>query len=286
MNNSEKIKQYLDELKNDPILKGYHITLDNANDFAVYAMDKKSCQSCKGLNECKTASVGYRTAVTKSDKGYLFSLNECLYHKEMREKNDNSNFISNLFVATEAMNASLDDFEITNNERKVVFAEAKKAINVIKKGEFAKGLLLSGKFSTGKTYLLAAIANELSKSHIQTLVVYFPELIRELKASIDKGIFSELYYKLKSVDVLLIDDLGSEMMTSWVRDEILGPLLNYRLEAKLPLFLSTNLGIDAFIEHIATTKDSGKDMTKATRIMDRIKGLTKLSILSEKTFDR
>ena len=34
---------------------------------------------------------------------------------------------------------------------------------------------------------------------------------------------------LKSVDVLLLDDFGSENMTNWLRDDVLGPVLNYRL---------------------------------------------------------
>ena len=99
----------------------------------------------------------------------------------------------------------------------------------MKNNEFVQGLYIYGAFSTGKTYILGCIANELARNNIKSLIIYFPDLVVELKSAIGTPRFEELLNHLKSVDVLLLDDLGSENMTPWLRDEILGPVLNYRL---------------------------------------------------------
>ena len=38
------------------------------------------------------------------------------------------------------------------------------------------------------------------------------------------------------VPVLILDDIGSEMNTQWVRDEVLGPILQFRMLEELPTF--------------------------------------------------
>ncbi len=42
--------------------------------------------------------------------------------------------------------------------------------------------------------------------------------------------------KLKTVPLLLLDDIGAENTTNWSRDEVLAPLLQYRMENHLPTF--------------------------------------------------
>ena len=39
----------------------------------------------------------------------------------------------------------------------------------------------------------------------------------------------------------MLDDLGSENMSAWLRDEVLGPVLNYRVLECKPLFISSNI---------------------------------------------
>ena len=45
-----------------------------------------------------------------------------------------------------------------------------------------KGLYLHGSFGSGKTFLLAALLNELKeKQNVEYEIIYFPELLRSLK---------------------------------------------------------------------------------------------------------
>jgi len=72
---------------------------------------------------------------------------------------------------------------------------------------------------------------------------------------------------------LLIDDIGAENVTPWSRDEILGPILQYRMEEGLPTFFTSNLTLEELEVNLSSTK-SGNDLLKARRIIERIKQLT------------
>ena len=78
---------------------------------------------------------------------------------------------------------------------------------------------------------------------------------------------------MQNIDILLIDDIGAENVTSWGRDEILGTILQYRMNNKLTTFFTSNLTIDELEQHLSITKDS-EDKVKARRIIERIKQLT------------
>ncbi len=42
-------------------------------------------------------------------------------------------------------------------------------------------------------------------------------------------------------NILMLDDIGAEEITPWARDEVIGPLLHYRMVQELPTFFSSNL---------------------------------------------
>ena len=79
--------------------------------------------------------------------------------------------------------------------------------------------------------------------------------------------------KLKKCDILLIDDLGAETVTSWSRDEVLGTILQYRMENNLSIFITSNLTIEELETHLSIIKNN-TDKVKARRIIERIKQLT------------
>ena len=89
----------------------------------------------------------------------------------------------------------------------------------------------------------------------------------------DFSIVEEKLDFLKNVDILLIDDIGAENVTSWGRDEILGTILQYRMNNKLSTFFTSNLTLEELEDHLSITKNS-EDKVKARRIIERIKQLT------------
>ena len=140
------------------------------------------------------------------------------------------------------------------------------------KDKKGKGLYLSGSFGSGKTYLIAALFNELAKKDINSALVYYPELLRSLKSSFGSD-YEEKFDFIKRVPLLLLDDIGAENTTSWSRDEVLGPILQYRMEEELPTFFTSNLTLEELEKTLSTT-NNGIEKVKAKRIIERIKQLT------------
>jgi primosomal protein DnaI len=133
-------------------------------------------------------------------------------------------------------------------------------------------LYLHGSFGCGKTYLLAALFNELSKDGYNTIICYYPEMLRGLRESFGSS-FDRDMDELKTCDLLLFDDIGAESVTAWSRDEVLQTILQYRMDESLPTFFTSNLNIEELEQHLSETKDS-IDKVKARRIIERIKLLT------------
>ena len=59
----------------------------------------------------------------------------------------------------------------------------------------------------------------------------------------------------------MLDDIGAEEVTPWVRDEVIGPLLHYRMVHELPTFFSSNFDYSELEHHLAMTRD-GEEKTK------------------------
>ena len=100
-------------------------------------------------------------------------------------------------------------------------------------------------------------------------MIYFPDLVLDLKNALGDPRFEELVNKLKSIDVLMLDDLGSENITPWVRDEILGPVINYRMMSGLPVYISSNLNPNDLIKHLSIEGGKASEL-KANRIISRM----------------
>lgn len=145
----------------------------------------------------------------------------------------------------------------------------------------AKGIYIYGKYGTGKSFILYSFAKELVKSGKKVIYAYYPDLIREIKSSIGSDKFEKYILELKKIDVLILDDLGAENNTAFARDEILGPILQYRMNHELPLFASSNSDFELLRSHFADTS-SESDKMKAGRIIERLKYLmVELELIDE-----
>ena len=86
--------------------------------------------------------------------------------------------------------------------------------------------------------------------------------------------FEDRYDYIKKIPLLLLDDIGAEYLTPWARDEILGTILQYRMDEELPTFFTSNLNLKQLEEHFSITANA-KEEIKGRRMIERIKDLTK-----------
>ena len=224
------------------------------------------CKDCKGLIYCQNRIEGHVFYPEKGDNQIIFSYVPCKYEKERAKKEANK-----MTREKELAIAKMSDIDITDKKRVHVIKWLKKFYDEYDPTEGHKGLYLHGNFGCGKTYLIAALFNELAKKRISTEIVYFPELLVDIKNDFDS--FGDHLEYLEDVDLLLIDDIGAEKVTEWSRDEVLGTILQKRMNNKKTTFFTSNLNIEELEHHLKATQYSD-DEVKSRRIIERIKQLT------------
>lgn len=193
------------------------------------------------------------------------------FDKEIQRRAQRQN-LGTIDTANYILDAKLADFVLNSDERKEAYLKVSRFIDLFKEGKASKGLYLYGRYGTGKTYLLSAIAEEVSRDK-KVLFIYFPDLVRTMKSSIATNELEANVTALKTCDLLIFDDVGSENMTAWFRDEILAPILQFRLASSLPLLISSNFSQRELFEFMASSRND-VDMMKSTRIVHRIRELT------------
>ena len=258
----ETFKKLCNRLKCDEeILMKYTSKLtDSANEL-------KNCSRCKGLSYCKNAVKGHVYFPTVTKDFIEFSYKSCKYFKEKKKNNT-------IFFETPKMlmNASLSEL-ITEKERANILKYIKDFLKKKVNGETVKGLYLSGSFGSGKSYILSALLNELSLKGYKCVNINYPLLLNKLKASFSDYNYNDVMEEIMTCDVLLIDDIGAENNSPWSRDEVLGTILQYRMDSDLTTFFTSNFTINELETELSET-NKGTDLIKARRIIERIKYLT------------
>jgi len=120
------------------------------------------------------------------------------------------------------------------------------------------GLLMTGPVGVGKTHLAAAIVRELVlEKAVAARFVDFRELLKGIQASynaVSETSEKEVLEPILSCELLVLDDLGAEKPSAWVRDTI-AFILNDRYKRNRPVIITTNLPDDDPVEGKATKAD-------------------------------
>ncbi|MDQ0270074.1 primosomal protein DnaI [Cytobacillus purgationiresistens] len=241
----------------------------------LYEFSKLSieCNKCPSLDGCINFMKGYHPELV-IDRGMIdIKYDKCPRKVMYDEKRKNEKLIQSLYVPRDILNATFDSI-YEDAERIDAVNKALYYCMNYKESPNQKGLYLYGKFGVGKSYLLGAIANELANKKVSSMIVYVPELFRELKSSIGDATLNEKLEAIKRVSVLMFDDIGAETMSSWTRDEILGPILQFRMLENLPTFFTSNFDFKGLEHHLSYSQRGEEEKLKARRILERIKYLT------------
>lgn len=230
----------------------------------------KNCRKCKALEECRNEVNGCVLYPTLENNILRFDYFACKYQKAYLEEQKHKpiNYCEPDIIA----NARMKDIDKTDKKRAHVIKWVADFYNKYKTDKHIKGIYLHGSFGSGKSYILAALCNELAKNGAKVVMGYYPELLLDLKSSFNDD-FDQKMHQIRTCDVLLLDDIGAETVTNWSRDEILGTILQYRMDAKLPTFFTSNLNIEELKSNLSNTKDH-IDYVKSQRIIERILQLT------------
>ena len=273
----------VDDLMESPILRNFFIDNDltseyieeNLLEFMSYNKEKNNCIECNGLDECKQDNLGFEPIITMVNGHVNRNYKQCNFFRNFVNQASNETLIDAMHLPSSILEASLEDFDFKRGKNRTeIHNKIMNFVTKFNRGEKPKGLYLWGQNNVGKTYCLSALAKELMKNRINVVIAYYPDLVREFKSRVSTNTVEQLISKLKQVEVLMLDDIGGEGDSVWVRDEILGPILQYRLLDKKPTFFTSNYSRQQLAEkHFAKFRDH--DSVRAVRIVTRIKELTK-----------
>jgi DNA replication protein DnaC len=107
-------------------------------------------------------------------------------------------------------------------------------------------LVFTGPYGCGKTHLAAAVGNYRNDMGQPPIFVTSTELLDHLRATFNPESsvrFDRRFNEFQTSAFLILDDLGTESMTPWVKERLY-QLFNARYNAQLPTVITTSKSID------------------------------------------
>jgi DNA replication protein DnaC len=128
------------------------------------------------------------------------------------------------------------------------------------------GLLFVGRPGVGKTHLAVGVLVELIERYrVRGRFAEFTSLIHQIQATFDPGSPEskrEILDPLMGAELVVLDELGAQQMTPWVRD-ILYLIINHRYTRQLPTIFTTNYLLEE------TAKKAAKSAFPSRASLDR-----------------
>lgn len=230
------------------------------------------CLQCKNLLECKNEIEGHAYLPEVKNGKLRFGYKPCKFMLKYQKENEHLKYVYTLEEPSEIEMAKFSEIDLKDTTRLPIITYLTEFITSYRETKEGKGLYLHGSFGAGKTYLISATFHELAKDKVGSAILFWPEYLNELKASFGTSDFKEKMDKAKKAKLLLIDDIGAENTTSWSRDDVLCPILQHRMEERLPTFFTSNFTLEQLENHLAMSS-SGYEVVKAKRIIERMKQL-------------
>ena len=177
---------------------------------------------------------------------------------------------------------TFETFQLTEENKKAATLCQKYADNFREKlprynpNPGRNGLFITGPKGTGKTHLVAAIANKLMNQGIPVVCMTMIDLLERIKSTYTNtrqrfgGGYdaADVLDAYTDVSLLIIDDLGKEQATEWAISKIYA-IINARYEALMPTIITTNYSEAELIKRL-TPKETG-DPTTADAAIDRLR---------------
>ena len=238
--------------KNASLIKEKNAFIKQLSKENNYLNPHFDCKLCKDTGYIQKDNV---TTMCSCLKQRIFDI---AYNKSNIGNLERENFSNfNLKIFSDKKNKDLYKSDLSPRENMKIIQE--KVQDFIKNFEDPeeKNLIFTGNTGVGKTFLTNCIANEILKMGktvlYQTAPVMF-DRINESKFSKDNSQF-DLYENILNVDLLIIDDLGTEKITDTKITELF-TIINTRLLNQnhkiTKTIISTNLNVDELFKTYTT----------------------------------
>lgn len=233
--------------------------------------------------DCESVTNSYRCEKCR-DVGYIDlgdSVTECECLIRGREKDRMERLFESAKIPARYRDKTLDNFDATLQPRAHKIATEYVKTWPKKDGE---SLFFAGPVSTGKTHLARAILSGLIRRHgVTALAVTVPSLMDDLRPGASEEFKAEQIQTLKTVPLLLLDDLGAQRNTEWVTERLF-VIVNARYDELLPTIFTSNVylenlrnidGWDRLVDRIVEMSTAIKMNDRNYRLRNRTEGSEK-----------
>ena len=210
----------------------------DAENIQLARQDAEICGRCEGF-PCPKTTCQFATRQVKIDlvnQQVELRAGNCKILRAQLKQKANERKFKRCGIPAQYVGKTFEDYQVTPENARAVKA-AKWAIK-----NPDKGLFLYGMTGCGKTFLAAIIAQELLKEGKSVVFGDVPSLLDTLKGTFDKNsdaTIEELMDELQKVDVLVLDDIGTEYPTDWAAERLY-MVVNNRYNAGKPIIVTSN----------------------------------------------
>ena len=159
------------------------------------------------------------------------------------------------YIGKKFQNLNFENFN-SNSENELAIAIAKDYVNKNITSANTNGLIIMGESGVGKTHLAASIANKLIENDKIVLMGRLTTLLDMIKETFKDNTKSEneLIELYSNVDMIIIDDLGTEKISNWALEKLY-TIIENRNENRLPIIITTRFDKQELIERFSQSQD-------------------------------
>lgn len=189
-------------------------------------------------------SMSEPTCAKCNDTGYIETdtgVIECECSLRRREQDHINRLFASAKIPARYRDKTLDNFEMDKQP-----AAHKVALDYTRTWpkEDGESLFFVGPVGTGKSHLARAILSKMIRLHkISGLAATVPNLMDDLRPGANDDRRAEQMELLKTVPLLVLDDLGAQKTTEWVTERLF-VIINARYDDLLPTVITSNVYLE------------------------------------------
>lgn len=228
------------------------------NDFVE---DIKFCKNCKGVNKCQKATPCLVTKMIYEDGILDRQVVPCKKYLEFIKFRNQ--FIVRDFPE-EWLYSSLKD--IDKSMERLELIKKYKSIIDNKTGEW---IFITGEAGTGRSFVAANLCIDMATRDLGPIAfIDVPTRFKELGNKKEEA-FSSLLEKYQKVPVLVLDDLGNEYKSDFVRETIFFQILNVRAKNNLFTIITSDFLMKDISDMYCLNQASKPKVEQIKRLLKR-----------------
>lgn len=232
----------------------------------IWNLEKPRC-------DCEKAVAFWKGWDAKQEK--IKKEKELAEEQELRKQKIES-ILGKSGIKKRYLSRTLDSFSVTAENKRSFEVATDYITNFREYFTQGKGLYLEGPCGTGKTHLAIAIALAIINTGVPVICKTSIDILGDIKRCYERTsevTEEEVLEAYKTVDLLIIDDLGKEQVTEW-SVPVLYSILNERYEALLPTIITTNYNTTALAEKLSAKGDAETATAIISRFVESSKRVT------------